>query len=120
MPGYRWLSAAVLILLCGGIEPLVAQSWPTRPVTVVVPFVAGGGTDVPAHTPATVIQRLHDATVKAIDTPAVQEPLLESGALVVAPARRTTEYLERFVETEIEKHGAPIRAAGISIDSGNR
>jgi tripartite-type tricarboxylate transporter receptor subunit TctC len=75
---------------------------------------------VPARTPAAVIQRLRDATVAAMETPSVQERLLESGALVVAPERRTTEYLRHFVDTEIEKNGAPIRAAGISIDSGNR
>src|SRR5258705_11015965 len=26
--------------------PAVAQSWPSRPLTMVVPFAAGGGTDV--------------------------------------------------------------------------
>ena len=75
---------------------------------------------VPARTPAAVIQRLRDATVEAMETPAVQERLLESGAIVVAPDRRGTEYLQRFVDSEIEKNGAPIRAAGISIDSGTR
>jgi tripartite-type tricarboxylate transporter receptor subunit TctC len=26
-------------------SPVLAQSWPTRPVTMVIPFAAGGGTD---------------------------------------------------------------------------
>jgi tripartite-type tricarboxylate transporter receptor subunit TctC len=75
---------------------------------------------VPARTPAAVVQRLRDATVAAMETPAVQERLKETGSVIVAPERRTTEYLRRWVESEIEKNAAPIRAAGITIDSGNR
>jgi tripartite-type tricarboxylate transporter receptor subunit TctC len=38
----RWLLAALLAPLL----PAMAQDWPSRPITVVVPFPAGGGTDV--------------------------------------------------------------------------
>jgi tripartite-type tricarboxylate transporter receptor subunit TctC len=71
---------------------------------------------VPKGTPAPVIKRLRDATVEAIDTPSVREQLLKSGSLVAAPDRRSTEYLRKFTETEIAKNGAPIRAAGISME----
>jgi len=30
----------------GGVSPVAAQAWPDRPVTMVVPFAAGGGTDL--------------------------------------------------------------------------
>src|SRR5262249_58585760 len=40
--------AAFVILLASGI-PLHAQDWPTRPVTMVVPFPAGGPIDVVAR-----------------------------------------------------------------------
>jgi len=71
---------------------------------------------VPRHTPAPVIQKLHDATVEAMDTPSVQERLKEAGAMTVAPERRSPDYLQKFVASEIEKNAAPLKAAGISMD----
>ena len=71
---------------------------------------------MPKGTPAPIIKRLRDATVEAMDTPSVQEQLLKSGSLVVAPERRSTEYLKRYVESEIAKNAAPIKAAGISME----
>ena len=42
---------AVIFALAGayGIEPASAQDWPTRPLTLIVPWAAGGGTDVMAR-----------------------------------------------------------------------
>src|SRR5512133_835936 len=39
---------AMLLLACGltGLRPAAAENWPARPLTMVVPFAAGGGTDV--------------------------------------------------------------------------
>ncbi len=71
---------------------------------------------VPKGTPAGVIQRLRDATAEAMNTPSVQEQLLKSGALVVAPERRSTEYFRQFVESEIAKNAEPIKATGISME----
>src|SRR6476646_1042538 len=71
---------------------------------------------VPQHTPAAVIQKLHDATVEAMDTPSVQERLKEVGAMTVAPERRSPAYVQQFVASEIEKNAAPLKAAGISMD----
>jgi tripartite-type tricarboxylate transporter receptor subunit TctC len=71
---------------------------------------------VPQSTPSAVIQKLHDATVEAMDTPSVQERLREVGAVTVAPERRSPEALQKFVASEIEKNAAPLKAAGISMD----
>jgi len=71
---------------------------------------------LPKGTPAPIVQRLHDATIEAMETPAVQQQLLTSGAIVVTPERRSTDYLKKFMVSEIEKNAAPIRAAGISME----
>jgi tripartite-type tricarboxylate transporter receptor subunit TctC len=71
---------------------------------------------VPRGTPAAVIKRLHDATVAAINTPAVQERLAATGTFVVPPEHQTTEYFQSIIGPEIEKNGAPLRAAGMSIE----
>jgi tripartite-type tricarboxylate transporter receptor subunit TctC len=47
---WRWRPLAITFvgaLQCAGLA--FAQDWPTRPVTMVVPFGAGGGTDVVAR-----------------------------------------------------------------------
>jgi tripartite-type tricarboxylate transporter receptor subunit TctC len=41
--------AAVLGMLCVSATPSVAQNWPQKPIRLIVPFPAGGGTDVVAR-----------------------------------------------------------------------
>lgn len=70
----------------------------------------------PKGTPAAIVKKLHDASVAAMETPEVQERLAKNGTYVVAPERRSTEYFESIIDSEIEKNGAPLKAAGLSID----
>jgi tripartite-type tricarboxylate transporter receptor subunit TctC len=42
----RNLICAVVISTLGGIGSATAQNWPTRPLTMIVPFAAGGAFDV--------------------------------------------------------------------------
>ena len=71
---------------------------------------------LPRGTPTAIIQRVHNATVRAIGTPPVPERLRELGMSPAAPERRSPEFLAQFVRDEIEKWGAVIKAAGISAD----
>ena len=68
---------------------------------------------VPKGTPAAIVQKLNDATVATMDTPVVKARLQEIGTDLVAPDRRSSEYLQKFVEREIERWAAPIKAAGL-------
>jgi tripartite-type tricarboxylate transporter receptor subunit TctC len=70
---------------------------------------------LPKASPAAIVERLHDATVAMMDTPSVQERLKEIGVDLVGPERRSPEYLRTFVESEIRKWAAPIKASGISV-----
>jgi tripartite-type tricarboxylate transporter receptor subunit TctC len=45
MSNWRLLLAAALVAFCGTAERATAQSYPSRPITVVVPYPAGGVTD---------------------------------------------------------------------------
>jgi tripartite-type tricarboxylate transporter receptor subunit TctC len=47
--GMKAIVAAALGLILGGAGPARAQDWPTRPVTMVVPFPAGGPVDLVAR-----------------------------------------------------------------------
>jgi tripartite-type tricarboxylate transporter receptor subunit TctC len=71
---------------------------------------------VPKGTPAMIVQKLNAATLATMNTPAVQLRMQEIGADLVAPKRRSPDYLREFVESEIEKWAAPIKASGASVN----
>jgi tripartite-type tricarboxylate transporter receptor subunit TctC len=70
----------------------------------------------PKGTAPSIVQKLNDATVTAMNTPSVQQRLKELGVTVVAPERRSPQYLQRFVVSEIEKWAPMIRSANIKAD----
>ncbi len=67
----------------------------------------------PKGTPPPIVQKLHDATVRALNTSSVQQRLKELGVTVVAPERQSPEYLQGFVVSEIEKWALTIRRANV-------
>jgi tripartite-type tricarboxylate transporter receptor subunit TctC len=70
----------------------------------------------PKGTPTPIVQKLHDAAVAALDTPVLQTRMKELGVVPVEPERRSPEYLQRFVESQIAKWAGAIKAAGVSAD----
>jgi tripartite-type tricarboxylate transporter receptor subunit TctC len=68
---------------------------------------------LPKGTPAPIVHKLHDATIATMATPAVQERLTDLGYTLVTPDRRSSEYLQKFVESEIERWANVIKAVGV-------
>lgn len=71
---------------------------------------------LPKGTPPAIVQKLHDATVATMNASAVRAKLDEMGVDLVAPERRSVEYLHDFVRDEIGKWAGPIKASGVNAD----
>jgi tripartite-type tricarboxylate transporter receptor subunit TctC len=70
----------------------------------------------PKAVPAEIVRKLHDATVAAMELPVVQAQTHKMGAQLVPPDERSSEYLQKFLESEIAKWGNAIKASGIALD----
>lgn len=57
------IAAAVAALLAPAVSPAAEQSWPNRPIRMVVPFVAGGSTDLTARVVAENLRPILGQTV---------------------------------------------------------
>jgi hypothetical protein len=55
------------------------------------------------RTPELIIRKLNEATIATLDSPSVQQRFGAVAASVVAPERRSPEYLRDLVASEIEK-----------------
>jgi tripartite-type tricarboxylate transporter receptor subunit TctC len=71
---------------------------------------------LPKDTPAFIVQKLHDATVAAMNNPTVQKRFKENGIDLVADERRSSTYLAQFVTGEIAKWAGPIKASGLALE----
>jgi len=76
-PGRRALLAACAAALCFGVGTARAQAWPAKPVSLIVPFPAGGTTDVLARA-------LADRLTQALGQTVIVESKPGAGATVGA------------------------------------
>jgi tripartite-type tricarboxylate transporter receptor subunit TctC len=74
------------------------------------------GLFLPRGTPAGIVQALNAAAIATLDTASVQARLKELGATAVEPARRSPDYLQKFVASEIQKWGTAIKASGAATE----
>ncbi|MGO4314110.1 Bug family tripartite tricarboxylate transporter substrate binding protein, partial [Pseudomonas sp. KB_15] len=73
----RFLRAALLMLGAGASALCVAQEWPTKPISLIVPFPSGGTTDVLARA-------IGDQLSKKLGQPVIVENRPGAGATVGA------------------------------------
>jgi tripartite-type tricarboxylate transporter receptor subunit TctC len=71
---------------------------------------------LPKETPTFIVQRLHDASVAAMNDPAVQKRFKENSIDLVRDERRSSAYLLQFVTSEITKWAGPIKSSGLVLD----
>ncbi len=70
----------------------------------------------PAATPPAIVQKLNQATVATLDEPSIQERFKQIGGDVIAPNRRSPEYLAQFLAAEIKRWEGPIKASGVQLE----
>jgi tripartite-type tricarboxylate transporter receptor subunit TctC len=66
----------------------------------------------PKGTPAAIVQKLNAVFSDAMDTADVRSRIAAYGAELIDPERRSPEYLQKFLRSEIERWAGPIKAAG--------
>src|SRR5947209_3101641 len=74
------------------------------------------GLFLPKGAPPAIVQKLHDTAIAALNDPSFRDRLQNLGVEVVAPGRRSPDYLARYLKEDIAKWTAPIKASGIVID----
>jgi tripartite-type tricarboxylate transporter receptor subunit TctC len=71
---------------------------------------------LPKGTSAAIVKKLNDAVIEATNATAVKDRMQDLGVDLVTPERRSPDYLQKFVESEIAKWAGPIKSAGVSMD----
>ena len=78
---------------------------------------AWGAFSFPKGTPQAIVQTARQGDRA---TPSTRRPCASAsrriGVTVIAPDRRSPEYLTKFVQSEIARWGVPIKASGVSIE----
>ena len=113
---------AVPNIKSGSVKPLANLSGQRATVLPDLPTAGERGLPVevytwaalfaPKGTPAPIVAKLQAATAATMDQSGLREQLDGVAATLVAPQRRSSEYLGRFVKDEFDKWGEAIRAGG--------
>ena len=100
-----------LTLLAVAVVDTVARSdeFPTRAITIIVPFPPGGGLFVPAGTPTPAVRKLNAEFVKALQSDNVKDKALPQVALAIPG---TPEDLAAMVARDIVRLGKVVRESG--------
>lgn len=63
----RFAHVAVVVGLAGAAPAALAKEWPSRPITVIVPYPAGGGADIGARTWAGLLEKELGVAINVIN-----------------------------------------------------
>ncbi len=67
----RWMIAGlVTLMLIGAVGPVVADWKPSKPVTVIVPWPAGGATDLTVRILSSEMEKVLGQRISVVNTPA--------------------------------------------------
>jgi tripartite-type tricarboxylate transporter receptor subunit TctC len=94
------LIVAVALAVVTGGAAATAQTYPSRPITVIVPFAAGGVTDI--------VARIVSERMKTALSQSVHE--------IVPREQQTPEALAAYHKAEIAKWWPIIKAANIKLE----
>jgi len=74
------------------------------------------GLFLPKGAPSSIVQKLNETAVATLNAPSFRNRLSSLSVEVVAPERRSPEYLARFLKDDIAKWTAPIKASGVTAE----
>jgi tripartite-type tricarboxylate transporter receptor subunit TctC len=121
------VSTALPHVKSGAVKPLAVLARHRSAVLPQVPTAEEQGLEgfeannwiglfFPRKTPDAIVRQLHDATIQAMNAPALRVRMETIGTDLVGPERTGTDYLKHFVTSEITKWAVPIKASGVSVD----
>ena len=71
---------------------------------------------LPKGAPADIVKKLNAAAAGAVETPSVQERMKGLGATVATKDQQSPKWLADFVNSEVTKWEAPIKASGVIVE----
>ena len=105
---WRQLARIALTSIClVAATDALAQTYPSRPIRLIVPFPAGGGT------PLAIRQKLQQTVRKVISTPAMKARLIAEG---VEPVGDTPEECGEFLKTQTKLWADVVRKANVKVE----
>lgn len=120
------VSTELAPIKAGSVKPIAMLTTQRSAVLPAVPTAKEQGFAVDANnwiglffprgTPETIIRHLRDATVTAMNTPALRARMETIGTDLVAADRTSSSYLQHYVASEIKKWATPIKESGVTVD----